>query len=179
MRSLSVALVLVLVVGLLILGAATATADDGKLVRALDDCDPTDTTFPGIGCRRARGDVTNAEFNALVRSPLSLSTVGHPSWRFDPSYLAIGPKRTVKVRNGGGRPHTFTEVKAFGGGRVPPLNVGLEQAKECLLAPAAVDPTELQPGKSLRVTGLGAGDHLFQCCFHPWMRALIKVKQKD
>lgn len=177
MRSVSIALVLL--VGVVTFGVASARADEGKLVRALDNCDPRDPNWAPIGCNHARGDVTNAEFNALVRSPLSLSTVGHPSWRFDPSYLAIGPRRTVRVRNGGGRPHTFTEVRNFGGGRVPPLNVGLRQAPECLLAPGAVDPTQVLPGQSLRVTGLGAGDHIFQCCFHPWMRALIKVKEKD
>ena len=31
----------------------------------------------------------------------------------------------IKVTNRGGRGHTFTEVAEFGGGRVPPLNVGL------------------------------------------------------
>ncbi|MGQ0551015.1 MAG: cupredoxin domain-containing protein, partial [Armatimonadota bacterium] len=121
MRSLSIALVLL--VSVVTLGVTTATADDGRLVRAIDDCDPRDPAWEPVGCKRARGDVTNAEFRALLSSPLSSSVVGHPSFRFDPSFLAIGPKRTVRVRNTGGRPHTFTEVKAFGGGRVPPLNV--------------------------------------------------------
>ncbi|MGQ0549180.1 MAG: cupredoxin domain-containing protein [Armatimonadota bacterium] len=175
---------LALLIGVLTLGVATATADDGgRLVRAIDDCDPRDPNWLPIGCRRARGDVTNAEFGEQLRSPRSVAVVGHPSWRFDPSFLAIGPKRNVRVRNAGGRPHTFTKVADFGGGRIPPLdsglNFGLKTAPECLLDPGAVDPTQLRPGESLRVTGLAVGNHRFQCCIHPWMRAVIKVKSKN
>jgi hypothetical protein len=32
------------------------------------------------------------------------------------------------------------------------------------------------PGEAVKLTDLAVGDHLFQCCFHPWMRAAIKVK---
>jgi plastocyanin len=75
----------------------------------------------------------------------------------------------VKVTNRGGRVHTFTEVAEFGGGRVPPLNQGLVPAPECATA------TNVPPGTSQEVTGLGPGNHRFQCCIHPWMRALVKV----
>ncbi len=76
----------------------------------------------------------------------------------------------MRVRNAGGRPHTFTEVANFGGGKVPDLNEGLEVAPEC---PGSVD---IAPGDSIKVSGLSVGNHRFQCCIHPWMRALIKVK---
>jgi len=29
------------------------------------------------------------------------------------------------------------------------------------------------------VSGLAEGNHHFQCCIHPWMRAVIKVKRED
>ena len=148
--------------------------DHEDKVAILDDCDPTDPTWaPTGGCTLEEGDVNRAEFNALLLSPLSLSTVGHPAWRFGPSYLKIEPNETVKVKNDGGRGHTFTQVAAFGGGQVPPLNQGLRPAPEC--AAAAILP----PGASFEVTGLSVGNHRFQCCIHPWMRALVKVKPED
>jgi hypothetical protein len=130
---------------------------------------------PTGGCTLKKGDVTLEEFNDLLTSPLSLATIGHPAWRNAPTYLKIKPDKTVNVTNRGGRLHTFTEVAAFGGGRVPPLNVGLTPAPECV-TPDIVGPTELPPGARLKVDGLDVGNHLFQCCIHPWMRTLIKVK---
>ena len=115
----------------LVVGVAAA-----EKIRILDTCDPTDPTWASVGgCLREEGDVTLDEFNALLVSPLSLATVGHPSWRNEPSYLRIEPGEAVRVRNEGGRGHTFTEVATFGGGRVPPLSRGLTPAPECALAP--------------------------------------------
>jgi len=64
-------------------------------------------------------------------------------------------------------------VAAFGGGKVPSpaLNKGLVTAPEC---PTSID---IAPGGSTVITGLAVGNHRFQCCIHPWMRALIKVKE--
>ena len=149
-------------------------------IAVLDDCDATDPTWAPIGdCLLEGGDVTRTEFDTLLLSPLSLATIGHPSWRNDPAYLTIGPDVMVRVTNKGGRDHTFTEVAAFGGGRVPGLNVGVTLAPECALAAGAPDPTALRPGASLDVTGLGVGLHHFQCCIHPWMRAAIKVNAPE
>jgi hypothetical protein len=63
-------------------------------------------------------------------------------------------------------------VAEFGGGfvPVPALNMGLTFAPECASA------TVLAPGDKVELLGLSAGDHRFQCCIHPWMRALIKVE---
>jgi hypothetical protein len=74
------------------------------------------------------------------------------------------------VANLGGRLHTFTPVAQFGGGRVPPLNIGLTVAPEC--ASTAFD---VAPGDRLELSGLSAGNHRYQCCIHPWMRAMVKV----
>ena len=116
---------------------------------------------PHWGCALEEGDVRLSEFNGLLVSPLSLATVGHPAWRNDPSYLKIEPNETVRVTNGGGRGHTFTEVAAFGGGRVPPLNVGLTPAPEC-----AAPPT-LSRGDSMNVSGLGVGITASSAAFIP------------
>ena len=141
-------------------------------IAILDYCDPTDPGWaPTGGCDLREGDVTFAEFNALLDSVLSTAVVGHPAWRFDPSFAESTPKGKLNVVNLGGRDHTFTEVAAFGGGFVPPLNKGLTMAPEC--AGAQV----MAPGERAVLRGLSEGDHKFQCCIHPWMRALIKVEE--
>lgn len=145
----------------------------GREIAIRDDCDPRDPGWiPTGGCALRRGDVTLAEFNGELDSPLALAVVGHQAWRNDPPYLEIETRRDVRVRNEGGRVHTFTKVANFGGGKVPSpaLNEGLAMAPEC---PASVD---LAPGGEMHVSGLAEGNHRFQCCIHPWMRALIKVE---
>lgn len=137
-----------------------------------DDCDPADRAWaPTGGCLLRRGNVRFAEFAAELGSPLSLSVIGHQAWRNDPSYLVALAGHTVRVRNEGGRVHTFTEVAQFGGGRVPNpgLNKGLVMAPEC---PGSVN---VAPGESIELTGLAPGNHRFQCCIHPWMRGIVKV----
>jgi plastocyanin len=138
-----------------------------------DDCDPTDPAWtPTGGCLLRRGNVRFAEFNAELSSLLSTAVVGHQAWRNDPSYLVADAGHTVHVRNEGGRVHTFTEVAQFGGGRVPNpgLNKGLVTAPECLTS------TDIRPGASVELTELLPGNHRFQCCIHPWMRGIVKVR---
>lgn len=151
-------------------------SDDETGIEVYDDCDPNDPGWaPTGGCTLTGGKVSLEEFNLLLASPLSLSVVGHPAWRNEPSYLRVGSGETVPVENEGGRFHTFTRVARFGGGRVPPLNQGLTMAPECALAPGAVDPNGLAPGATLNAAGLKLGINRYMCCIHPWMRALIKV----
>ena len=89
-------------------------ADEDARIARRDDCDPRDPGWaPTGGCLLKRGDVSFAEFGAELSSPLSLSVVGHQAWRMDPSYLeTVGA--AVRVRNEGGRTHTFTRVAQFG-----------------------------------------------------------------
>lgn len=176
-------IVVALLVGAWVAGAAVAVADDRKdekkaRVEVRDDCDPKDPAWaPTGGCTLKGGDVTFAEFGLLLFSPLSApSIIGHPAWRMDPTYFKIEPDETVTVKNTGGRNHTFTEVTNFGGGFVPFLNGTLKEAPECA-AVAAAPP--LAPGAHLQLKGLGVGNHSFQCCIHPWMRILIKVEEED
>lgn len=158
--------------------ANAANDEDGDFserrnIAIRDDCDPRDPAWaPTGGCLLRRGDVTFAEFNAEMNSPLAASVVGHQAWRNDPSYIEIQTGKTIRVTNRGGRAHTFTEVAMFGGGKVPSpaLNKGLITAPEC---PGSAD---VAPGESVQLSGLGIGNHRFQCCIHPWMRAIVKVK---
>jgi plastocyanin len=146
----------------------------GRFIAMRDDCDPRDVEGwrPTGGCTLKRGNVTFAEFLRETESPLSTAVIGHQGWRNDPPYLVIKAGKMVRVRNEGGRTHTFTEVAEFGGGKIPnpALNKGLVTAPEC---PGSVD---IPPGESARISGLGVGNHRFECCIHPWMRAIIKVK---
>ncbi len=172
--------VLGLIALLALAAAAYATAtparqSDGpaKSVAMRDDCDPTDPAWNATGgCALKQGDVRFAEFVGELDSPLAAAVIGHQAWRNDPPYLEIKAGQDVRVKNAGGRGHTFTEVAAFGGGKVPlpPLNEGLTTAPEC---PASVD---IAPGDAAKLAGLSVGNHRFMCCIHPWMRALIKVK---
>ena len=152
-----------------------AALDGLRHVAIRDDCDPTDPGWaPTGGCLRKSGDVTFAQFGAALSSPLSLAVVGHSAWYFDAPYVEMFEGATLRVRNEGGRLHTFTQVAQFGAGRVPNpgLNKGLTTAPEC---PNSVD---IAPGASAEISGLAPGDHKFECCIHPWMRATVKVKAR-
>jgi plastocyanin len=148
--------------------------DSGKRIAIEDDCDPADPAWNMVGgCTQKKGNVSLAEFAGENHSPLSAAVVGHQAWRNAPSYLVIRPGDKVRVTNEGGRVHTFTEVAAFGGGIAPNSapNEGLQTAPACLAS------LNVLPGQTATITGLTLGNHRFQCCFHPWMRALIKVKE--
>jgi hypothetical protein len=155
---------------------AAATAGDEKSVKKAkveiyDDCDPTDPAWePTGGCSLEGGKVTFAEFAAQLFSSLGNGTlIGHPAWRMEPSYARLRSDGSLSAENEGGRTHTFTEVANFGGGVVPDLNGLLTMAPECAQA------TFLDPGDEQEFEDLAPGDHLFQCCIHPWMRFLVKV----
>lgn len=160
---------LLAVAAVLVVGSGNSDVDKTVVMR--DDCDPDDPLWiPTGGCFRKQGDVTNAEFFEEANSPLSTAVVGHQAWRNDPSYVQIRSGETLQVFNRGGRIHTFTEVDEFGGGRIPPLNQGLAPAPKCAGA------VNVPAGGKSTVEGLAPGNHRFQCCLHPWMRAVVKVE---
>jgi plastocyanin len=152
-------------------------------VALVDNCDPN--TFPAGLCvvLPRPGDTTFTEFLGLLFSPLSKTVIGHPAWRFEPGYLDVRAGQTVRVTNSGGEGHTFTEVAAFGGGSIPLLNgvngptgtFPLTPAPECPANPAAL--AVLAPGDTVGIK-LSPGAHNFECCIHPWMRAVIDVEDK-
>lgn len=166
-------------IAFLVVLAVSATADSGKKFDVTDDCAPNADWGPG-GCLKESGSVTRAEFSAANAKGFP----GHPAWRIVSPYEAIQNQSEIRAQNTGGRGHTFTEVAAFGGGFVPPLNPsGAALAPECAVAngdgtispgPGAV-ATMLAPGAELRVQGLQPGTHNFQCCIHPWMRTTVKI----
>lgn len=89
-------------------------------IAVMDDCLPGDPAWnPTGGCalKPHQGDVPQAEFGALLRSPLTIPPngflIGHPSWRNEPSHLTVSSGKKVRVTNKGGRGHTF-----FGGCRL-------------------------------------------------------------
>jgi plastocyanin len=174
-RAAATALVAVSLVAVFAAGTSAAGSKhdgDDRRILIRDDCDGSDPDWNIVGGCTKRGSVTFAEFNAEVDSPLADAVVGHPSWRNDPSYLVIKAGKDVRVKNAGGRPHTFTEVAQWGGGVVPPLNEGLDFAPEC------AGLVEVPPGGKTKVSDLAVGNHRFICCFHPWMRAVISVEEK-
>src|SRR5215831_14520329 len=123
---------------------ARADDSDDQNVLILDNCDPRDPAWGPLGGCFAKpkdGDVTVAEFNAFLFTPLSPPGVliGHPSWRMQPSYLSTDDK-TIRVQNRGGRQHTFTQVSNYGGGFIPQLNGNLSSAPECLASPLTLAP---------------------------------------
>jgi plastocyanin len=152
---------------------------------ALDECDPK--TFndpkppaPGPGfCKNvALGDTTPL----LKLFGEAQAGTPDPNWDFEPDTLKIREGTTVRVVDQGGEPHTFTEVAHFGGGFVPMLNgPGEETVPECSggFSNVAVAKTRLLQGSQSDITGLSKGEHLFQCCIHPWMRVKVEVSDHD
>jgi len=100
-----------------------------------------------------------------------------PGWDFEPDTLRIKKGTPIVVVDQGGEPHTFTEVKNFGGGFIPDLNAGEETVSECSggFKNVAVARTRILQGSQLLVGDLSKGEHYFQCCIHPWMRVKVEV----
>lgn len=175
-----VAMVFAMLLGVLLL--VPVLADTGDKIAVLDDCDPDDPAWVAIGgCFQKDGDTTRAEFGAHL--PL-----GHPAWRNEPAYIKISLDGRVKVKNQGGRDHTFTLVAQYGRGYVPGVNnppgppgpldpTAIEECKGGTANPA-VSSSFIRPAEGLQVRGLSEGTHKFQCCIHPWMRALVRVSSK-
>ena len=145
---------------------SAGTTNGPRKIALLDDCligDP----WPG-GCSLPGGTVSFAQFSAELPR-------GHAAWRNEPSYMKIKAGKDVKIANDGGRTHTLTEVAAYGGGIVPNANwPGVTVAPECLNA-ATRNASLLLPGQSMDLDDMEAGTHKYQCCFHPWMIAEIRV----
>jgi plastocyanin len=147
---------------------------------ALDECDPATFNAPNaVGpdfCRNiALGAATT--FSDLFAK--AAAGTPDPNWDFEPDALTVKKGTTINAVNQGSEPHTFTEVAKFGGGFIAPLNApGEETVPECAggFSKVAVAKTRILQGSQLQVTGLSRGEHLFQCCIHPWMRAKVEVK---
>ena len=177
---------LAVLVGLWVTGTKVTTAQvnsNNPNVALVDNCDPA--TFnasvgPGTCATTPhQHDTTFLEFIGLLFSPLANNVIGHPAWQFSPGYISVPAGHTVRATNAGGEGHTFTEVTAFGGGFLPFLNGVGGPAGTVPLAPAAAClalPGIVVPGDTVQIEGLSPGVHKFQCCIHPWMRAVVDVE---
>lgn len=148
-------------------------------VVALDECDPATFNAPtAVGpdfCKNvALGASTT--FSALLAK--AAAGTPDPNWDFEPDTLSVHRGTPIHTVNQGGEPHTFTEVARFGGGFIVPLNGGEATVPECAggFSRVEVARTRILQGSQLQVTGLSKGEHLFQCCIHPWMRMKVEVK---
>jgi plastocyanin len=148
---------------------------------ALDECDPT-TFNAALGpdfCKNVALALA-APFATTFQELFKEAMEGHPdaSWDFEPDTVSLNRGTPLIVVNQGGEPHTFTEVAKFGGGFIATLNHGEETVPECAggFKVVAVARTRILQGSQLQVTGLSKGEHLFECCIHPWMRVTVEVK---
>lgn len=159
---------------MMLTNVSRSAADSTRTIKIFDKCDPaTFNAAIGPGTCVGSGDVTFGEFIAELTKERSVD-----DWEFDPDETEIARGQAITARNFGGEAHTFTAVRAFGGGFVPFLNdlAGTPvPAPECVTFPA-VFGTIVPPGRSSQPIILGKGVHEFQCCIHPWMRTTIVVE---
>jgi plastocyanin len=156
------------------LRADRGSNDHSKTVRIMDECDPA-SFDAGVGvpgtCVRNGG----MKFDQFVTTLTRLKSV--PAWKFAPDNVNLRVGDILASLNGGGETHTFTEVEEFGGGVVDFLNVLSGNTK---VAPECKDPglKFLAPGQGTSEVENDAGDEKYQCCVHPWMRAIVHISAK-
>jgi plastocyanin len=147
---------------------------------ALDECDPQ-TFNAALGpdfCKNIA--LAPLGFATKLAELFKEAAAGtpDPGWDFEPDIVRIKEGTPLSVVDQGGEPHTFTEVKKFGGGFVEGLNSGEEMVPECEggFKNLEVARTRVIQGSTIQVPGLSKGEHRFQCCIHPWMRVKVEVK---
>lgn len=170
-----------LVLCCLLFAGSTQQDDPPPLAQivALDECDPaTFNASTAAGADFCKNIALGASTTFADLFSKAANGTPDPNWDFEPDFTTVVKGTTVSVVNQGGEPHTFTEVAKFGGGFIPGLNGGQEVVPECAggFSNIAVARTRILQGSHSTVTGLAKGDHLFQCCIHPWMRTKVTVK---
>jgi plastocyanin len=182
-----------LVATMILLAATCAVAqkeshnknDDDKSARiapivALDECDPSsfNAVLGADFCKNVSIGILG--FTTTFQDLFAKAAAGtpDPGWDFEPDTLKIKQGTTLIVTDQGGEPHTFTEVKKFGGGFIDGLNAGEQTVPECSggFSNVAVAKTRIIQGSQMEVTDLSKGEHHFECCIHPWMRVTVEVK---
>ena len=149
-------------------------------VVALDECDPA-TFNAALGADFCKNVSLAALGFATTLSDLFAQAAAgtpDPKWDFEPDVVHMKAGSILSVVDQGGEPHTFTEVAQFGGGFIDGLNHGEATVPECSggFANVAVAKTRILQASHLDITGLQKGEHLFECCIHPWMRVKVEVK---
>lgn len=146
----------------------------GRHIVILDNCDPQ--TFNG--CENRTGGMSFQTFIGQLQKHGRVQ-----GWRFAPSVIHVTRSMTLPVVNRGGVIHDFTEVAEFGGGYSEGLNQlsgNLLPAPECVVDPNASplvrnpDVNVLASGEQGEATFEPGQARKYQCCLHPWMRAVSK-----
>ncbi len=157
---------------------AMAQPPEAQII-ALDECDPATFNDPNAGgpdfCKNIAVGASTTFPNLFAEAAAGTPD---PNWAFAPTQVALKKGGSLTVVDQGGEPHTFTEVKQFGGGFLIPLNGGQATVPECNggFGNVTVAKTRILQGSTITLTGLAKGKHLFQCCIHPWMRTEVDVK---
>jgi hypothetical protein len=153
--------------------------DHAGAIIAHDACDPLTFSVFGEDTCVKEGHVTLDNFVAQLQE-----THVANGWSFTPNQLTARLGVDLLGNNIGGEVHTFTPVKAFGGGFLALLNELSDNpvpAPECL----TLDPTEdlVAAGAKYTIENEelaevvdGSGLARVQCCIHPWMRATVKMQ---
>lgn len=171
-----------LIICCLVFAAAIHPDDSPRVaqIAALDECDPT-TFNAAIGpdfCKNVA--LAPLGFATTFANLFAEAAAGtpDPKWDFEPDTLSVKEGTILSVVDKGGEPHTFTEVKQFGGGFIAGLNDNEAPVPECAagFSDVAVAKTRIIQGSTSLVTGLSKGTHYFQCCIHPWMRVKVEVR---
>ncbi len=140
-------------------------------VNILDDCDgPSYNAAVGPGTCDRTGGIKFNQFLSLLTKDQKVD-----GYRFAPAAFTVHVGQNIAAVDLGGETHTFTRVAAFGGGLVPLLNDlsgNPTPAPECLTLP---NSEFLSPGMTDMESVSAPGTALFQCCIHPWMRAVVQV----
>jgi len=185
MRILTIHLLATFFVAAVALGFAPAAVAQAKTPRvaqvvALDECDPV-TFNAALGPDFCKNVALAALGYATTLTDLFAEAAkGTPDrgWDFEPDTVKIKEGTILTIVDQGGEPHTFTEVAKFGGGFIAGLNDGQDTVPECAggFKNLAVAKTRILQGSQTQVTNLSKGEHLFECCIHPWMRVKVEVK---
>ena len=156
------------------LRADRSSSGHSMTIRMKDECD-RDTFDAAIApgtCLRNGG----MKFDQFVSVLTRMHTV--PAWSFVPGNVNLLVGDTRIAVNDGGEVHTFTEVSEFGGGVVGFLNdlAGTPDVADGCKNLALSD--FIAPGGSVSEVTDKAGDEKYQCCIHPWMRAVVHIAAK-
>ena len=156
------------------LRADRGSNDRTKTVRIMDECDPaTFNANVGPGACTRNGGV---KFDQFIAQLTQMQRA--PGWRFSPDNVTLRVGDILAATNFGGEGHTFTEVEEFGGGFVPFLNAlaGTPNVAEECKGLSFADA--MAPGQTFSEQEDEAGDEKYQCCIHPWMRAIVHISEK-
>jgi len=163
-----------LAIGVQLLPGCNDTSAPSTTVRiaARDQCDPASFNAAlGAGTCTGNGTMTFNAFNTELTAQHSVA-----AWQFAPTALTARVGQSIVVTNEGGEQHTFTEVDEFGGGIVASLNTAsgnTTEAPEC--AQIAADDFIQAGATKTEDAETTVGTERYQCCIHPWMRAIVTV----